>query len=267
MRFAILVALAVMIGGIAKAQDSPQQNSPEEVARAQRGASRLANIQRNWGAKMNSPGASISLKETSRKSTGRQTVVFYRIMTSGMPKEELYSLVLTSFDLQPKSVLEGISLDESGQAVCSGRQGACGDPAKPDDPIDLGLVAAKGEPKRFSLVSADGQVKAFTYVIPFPVRGTERGCSIEEVLLLQNAEAVLIQGSGFAANSEVGLRASSGAEQQEATLKADSSGAVFTVLLPYVKGKTDGSGKVTFESQACSPTLTYQWGLHSFHEE
>lgn len=262
MRFASLVALAILMGGNAEAQESPQ-----EVAQAQQGASRLANIQRNWGPKMNSPGASIILKETSRKSTGRQTVVFYRIMTLGMPKDELYQLVLTSFDLQPKLIQWGISLNESGQAVCSGRSGACGDPAKPDDPIDLGLVAAKGEPKRFSLVSADGQVKAFAYVVPFPIVGTDRGCSIEEVLLLQNAEAVLIQGSGFAANSAVDMKAKSETEQQEATLRADSSGGVFTVLLPCVKGKTDGTGKVTFASQTCSPTLTYHWGLHSFHEQ
>lgn len=267
MRLAALVVLAMVIGGNAFAQDSPEQNSPQAIARAQQGAARLANIQRNWGPKMNSPGASITLKETSRRSTGKQTVVFYRIIVSGMPNDKLYSLILTSFDLQPKSIMEGITLDESGQAVCSGQPSGCGDPGKPNDPIALGLVAAKGEPKRFSLVSQDGRVKAFTYVIPFPISGADRGCSIDAILLLQHGEAVLFHGSGFAANSAVHMNAMSETEQQENDLKADSSGDVFTVLLPYVKGKTDGKGTVTFESQTCSPSLTYLWGLHSFHEQ
>lgn len=267
MRLTALVVFAIVIGGNAFAQGSPEQNSPEAVARAQQGASRLANIQRNWGPKMNSPGASITLKETSRKSTGKQTVVFYRIIASGMPKDKLYTLVLTSFDLQPKPIMEGITLDESGQAVCSGQPGGCAGSGEENDPVDLGLVAAKGEPKRFTLVSEDGQVKAFTYVTPFPVTGVDRGCSIEAILLLQHAEAVLIRGSGFAANSAVHMKAMSETEQQESDLKADSSGDVFTVLLPYVKGKTDGTGKVTFASQTCSPSLIYEWGLHSFKEQ
>ncbi|MGH9730147.1 MAG: hypothetical protein ACRD4A_00500, partial [Candidatus Acidiferrales bacterium] len=240
----------------------------EEVARAQRGASRLADIQRNWGSKkMNSPGASITLKETSRRGTGSQTVVFYRIIADGMPKDKLYSLVLTSFDLQPKLILAGITIDERGQAVCSGLPGACGDREKPNDPVDLGLVAAKGEPKRFTLVSEDGTVKAFNYAILFPVQGADGGCSIEEILLLQHAEAVLLQGFGFPPNSTVHMKAMSETEQHEADLKADGSGDVFTVLLPYVKGKTDGTGSVTFASQTCSPSLTYQWGLHSYREQ
>jgi len=267
MRLAALVLLAIVAGGNAFAQDSPEQNSPEAMARAQQGASRLANIQRNWGPKMNTPGASITLKETSRRSTGKQTVVFYRIIASGMPKDKLYSLVLTSFDLQPKPIMEGITLDGSGQAVCSGHLGGCAEPGEENDPVDLGLVAARAEPKRFTLVSEDGQVKAFTYVIPFPVTGVDRGCSIEAILLLQHAEAVLIQGSGFAANAAVRMKAMSETEQQENDLKADSSGGIFTVLLPYVKGKTDGKGKVTFASQTCSPSLTYQWGLHSYKEQ
>ncbi|MHB8486558.1 MAG: hypothetical protein ACYDCM_12660 [Candidatus Acidiferrales bacterium] len=255
MRLAALVVLAIVIGGNASAQDSPEQNSPEAMARAQQGAVRLANIQRNWGLKMNSPGASVTTKETSRKSTGQQTVVFYRVFTSGMPKDKVYSLIVTPFNLQPMTAANGITLDDSGQAISSG------------SPLDLGVIAAKGEPKRFSLVSDDGQSKAFFYVIPFPVKGTDQGCSIEETLLLQHAEAVLLQGSGFPADSTVHVKASSETEMHEGDLKADASGDVSTVLLPFVKGKTDGTGNVTFSSQTCSPSLKYQWGLHSYQEQ
>lgn len=214
MRFLVVAALIAIACGSATAQDSAQDNSPEAVARAQQSALRLAQIQWRWGPRMNGPGVSVSLKETSRKSTGKETVVFYRIMTSGLPKDKTYELLLTSFDLQPRPITQGITLDESGHVL-----------GGPNDPLDLGLIAAKGEPKRFSLVSVDGQAKAFFYVTPFQT------------------------------------------ELHESDLKADSSGDVSTVLLPFVKGKTDGTGKVTFATPVCSPSVTYQWGLHSFHNQ
>lgn len=209
----------------------------------------------NWGSKLNSPGASVTVKETSRKSTGQQTVVFYRIFTSGMPKDKAYSLTITPFNLQPMTATDGLTLDASGQVLSS------------DSPLDLGVVAAKGEPKRFALVSDDGQSKVFFYVTPFPVKGTDHGCAIEETLLLQHAEAVLIQGSGFLANSTVHMKASSETEVHEGDLPVDASGDVSTVLLPFVRGKTDGTSRVTLSSQGCSPSLKYQWGLHSYQEQ
>lgn len=250
MRFLIPAVLITISCGSAIAQ-----GSPEAGAGAQQSVSRLASIQTNWGSKMNSPGASVTVKETSRKSTGRQTVVFYRILTSGMPKDKTYSLVTTPFNLQSMVATNGVTLDDSGQAMTSG------------SPLDLGVVAAKGEPKRFSLVSDDGQSKVFFYVTPFPVRGANRGCTVEETLLLQHAEAVLIQGSGFPPNSTIHVRASSEKELQESDLKADDSGDVSTVFLPFVKGKTDGTGTVTLSSQTCSPSLKYRWGLHSYQEQ
>lgn len=255
MRFASIVFLIALSASIAPAQVAVQDNSANAVARAQQSAGRLARIQMNWGAKMNSPGASVSLKETSRKSTGRQTVVFYRIFTSGMPKDKTYSLVTTPFNLQSMVATNGVTLDDSGQAMTSG------------SPLDLGVVAAKGEPKRFSLVSDDGQSKVFFYITPFPVKGTNRGCSIEETLLLQHAEAVLIQGSGFPPNSTVHVKASSEKEVHEGDLKSDDLGNVSTVFLPFVKGKVDGTSTVTLSSQTCSPSLKYHWGLHSYQEQ
>lgn len=253
---AVMVAVVIaIVCGSAIAQDSPEENSPEAVARAQQSVSHLANIQMNWGLKMSSPGVSVVVKETARKSTGQQTVVFYRIFTSGMPKDKTYSLVTTPFNLQSMVATNGVTLDDSGQAMTSG------------SPLDLGVVAAKGEPKRFSLVSDDGQSKAFFYVTPFPVKGTDHGCTVEETLLLQHAEAVLIQGSGFPPSSTVHMKASSEKEVHEGDLKADALGNVSTVLLPFVKGKTDGRASVALSSLTCSPSLKYQWGLHSYQEQ
>jgi len=68
-------------------------------------------------------------------------------------------------------------------------------------------------------------------------------------------------------NSTVHVKASAETEVHEGDLKADGSGNVSTVLLPFVKGKTDGIGEVTFSSQTCSPSLKYHWGLHSYQEQ
>ncbi|HEX5423993.1 MAG TPA: hypothetical protein VFW94_10615, partial [Candidatus Acidoferrales bacterium] len=159
------------------------QQPSELLTRAKQEATRLANIQRDWGPKLNSPGVGISLKEMGRQKTDKGTAVRYRIFATGFPPDGTYSLNTLDLNLNASTALEGITLDKSGLAICAGRPGTCSSGA-PDDPIDLEILAARGEPKRFGFVSQDGTTKAFISVIPFPIVGTDHGCSAEAILLL-----------------------------------------------------------------------------------
>jgi hypothetical protein len=223
----------------------------------------LANIQRNWGPKMNSPGVSIKLKENSREKLNGQTSVTYRLFASGFPKNLSFTIFTTGFDLRPVPAVQGVTLDDSGDAVCSGKPGMCsGD--KPGDPIDIKLVAAKGQPVRLALISSDGQLKAFTGIILFPITGSDRGCSIEAIRLTQNAEAVLLEGTGFAPSSDAHIRSSSEGESQETVVKADENGGIEQIQLPYVSGKANGITTVNVTSRKCNPSLSYNWGKDSY---
>jgi hypothetical protein len=236
---------------------------PREEAGAEQVVENLAKVQKGWGPKMNSPGVAISLKEISRRKVGDHRAVIYRLVGSGFSKEKSYSITTTPLDLQPTTILEGVTLDGLGQAVCAGRPGTCrGD--SPNDPVDLTLFAAKGEPKRFALISGDGQSKAFAYVIPFPILGVDRGCSVEVILLTQGAEAVLIHGSGFDPNSDVGMVATSEGETRQRDLKVGDDGDFWEVGLAYVKGKSKGTARVTLKSKTCGPSVSYDWGKDSY---
>jgi hypothetical protein len=227
---------------------------------------RLANVQKNWGPKMNTPGAAITLKETHRERTQSGTAVYYRLFGSGLENDAVYTLFSTSLGLATAPALEGVTFDPSGLAVCAGKPGTCTSD-RPNDPIDLAVFAAKGEPKRFAAISEDKESKAFTFVVPFPILGKDRGCTIEAILLTAKAEAVLIRGSSFAAGIEVHFTGVSEGETQQSDSKADGEGNLYVVALAYVKGKSRGKAKVTLQSAACSPSLSFEWGEGTDHNQ
>ena len=264
----LFLLLATVIAGVSPCAHLLGQATPNQSADTNTQISdsvqRVVNIQRNWGEKMNSPGASVNLKETSREKLNGQTAVVYRILTSGLSKTATYNIAQLPIDYRANILLEGVTLDESGQAICAGRPDTCGSADKPNDPIDLKFIAAKGEPKRLSLISSDGQAKAFVSVVPFPIVGSDRGCSVEAILLFRNAEAVLLHGYGFEPNSTVHHKTISEGEMHEGDEKVDENGVFYTAELPYVQGKVNGTAKVTMQSKKCNPSVSYDWGKDSY---
>jgi len=239
------------------------QTDAEDAARSRENASRLANLLTRWGPPMNSPGAEIHLKQIDERSEEGHRAIVYRLFATGFPKEGL-ALEEVSMDLEITPVMEGVSLDESGQAICPGKPGTCGDTAKPNVPVNFVVSAAKGEAKRFSLVSEDGMIKAFTYVVPFPISGKDAACSVEAILLSENADALLVRGSGFKPQAAVRHTVVSEGETQQSNITANQNGEFSDVELPATKGKTKGTAAASFQSNNCNPSLSYDWGEGSY---
>jgi hypothetical protein len=258
----LVTALVLVVGFSARPLFA--QTDAEDDARSRENASRLANLQVRWGPPMNSPGAEIHLKQISERTDDGHRAIVYRLFATGFPKGEGLALEEVSMDLEITPVMEGISLDDSGQAICSGKPGTCGDTAKPDDPINFVVSAAKGEPKRFSLVSEDGMIKAFTYVVPFPISGKDAACSVEAILLSENADALLVRGSGFKPRAAVRHTVVSEGETRESDVTANQNGEFTDVELPAAKGKTKGTATASFHSSDCNPSLSYDWGEGSY---
>jgi hypothetical protein len=64
--------------------------------------------------------------------------------------------------------MQGVSFDEGGVLVCSGRAGFCkGD--RPDAPINI-RATAQPERKRVAVVYPDGKIGGFAEAVPFPVQ-------------------------------------------------------------------------------------------------
>lgn len=225
---------------------------------------RVAAMHRAWGPKASSSGTSLLLQEFSRVQAEGHTVVRYRVITSGLSSQKLYSLVVWPLDGQPTEVLAGIAINDKGEAVCPGRSRTCGNAGKPDDPIDLSVSGGLAEPKRFGLVSADQLTKVFVTVIPFPNQSTDRGCVLEETLLVGNSEAVIIRGSGFPPHSKLGIQVMVDGEKQERSAEIGEGGTYETILLPYKKGLPKGRTAVAFRTDSCAPSLSFDWGTSSY---
>lgn len=216
-------------------------------------------MDRAWGPNLNSPHASISLRK-EKSDTG--PVVKYRLYATGLPRQSKYSLVTWPVtQLGPSTGLEGVTLNESGLAICAGLAGTCGSADKPNDPIDLTFIPVKGEPFRVALISAsDPKLKAFLKIVPIPNEAKDKGCSIQAVLLLPGAVEVAIEGSGFPPNAALTLETNSEGEQHSGTGKTDSNGNYFSVILPYVQGMQRGTAHVKLNAAECQPALSFQWG-------
>ena len=255
--------LLYVVVGLASLPALFAQTSEEEV-RARDTASRLANLQMKWGPSMNSQGVEIRFKQVSERTEEGHRAILYRLFGAGFPKNTKFEVEETSLDLQVTPVLDGVTLDDSGQAICLGTPDTCGDATKPNNPINFVVVAGKGEPKRFSFISEDGAIKAFAYVIPFPITGKDASCTVEVILLSENADAVLIHGTGFGPSTMVHRVASSESEKQEANIQPDENGEFYDVEFPSVKGKTEGTATTVFHSNECSPSVSYSWGEGSY---
>jgi hypothetical protein len=223
----------------------------------QEAAANLVKMHQAWGSAASSPNATLSIREQERSGK----IITFRLYTDGLRKDTVYSLVAWPVTQRgPSEALKGVTLDDSGLAVCAGRPGTCGSPDKPNDPIDLKLSPTQGEPVRLGLVSTDQSIKVFARMVPLPFRGEDRGCSVEATLLTPGSELVVIDGAGFPPNSEVVMDSNSEGERHGGKASVSSEGRYTSAILPYKQGVTRGTTTVSLKSDKCSPSVAFPWG-------
>jgi hypothetical protein len=247
----------IILGSILLPAFGQDTAAPSSTASAEETASRLVKMHDAWGPKASTPNMALSLKEASRE----RPVIRIRMYATGLPKEGVYTLLTWPVTQRgPSESLRGITFDESGLAVCAGTPGTCGTPDKPNDPIDVVLKPVPGEPSRLALISEDQSVKVFAKIVPIPLRGEDKGCSIEAVLLTPSSEIVFIEGTGFQPNSDVVMDSESEGERHGGKAKTDTNGRYVSAILPYKQGLARGTAKVTVKAPGCSPSVSFPWG-------
>lgn len=211
-------------------------------------------------AQMVPPGMSIEAKEISRTGkSGDNLVVQYHIFVKGAPSDTLFQEIQWPVTAdQPSAALEGVSVGKDGILMCAGRTPEqCGDPKKPDDPIEFITMPRKGEPTRLAFVSQN--IKIGTLIVPDPVEGHDKGCSLSAVRLTQKFELAFLSGSGYPPNTDVHYRVSSGEMTSDLVIKSDKNGTIrVSVLHPSKKSKDTVTVKIT--EAKCSPEVSYEWG-------
>jgi len=232
------------------------QAAPVDMEKNARNAAQaLLNAHQAWGKKLTTPGASIQAKEVEREGS----MVKYHLFVSGLPSDALYTVLSWPVTQpQPMRSIEGVSIGKDGIVMCAGRtEEQCGDPSKKDDPIEFAFNPAKGEPLRLALVS--GENRAFIVIVPDPIVGKDKGCTLSAVRLLPHFELVSFTGSGFAPNTQVTFDSHSYDERHPLTAQSDANGELHFSLLPFVAGHAKGT-TIVKGTGSCSPALTFAWG-------
>ncbi len=231
---------------------APARPSPQEVA------NQLAEAHEAWGPAISSTIASASLQEVARNGA----IYTYHLYAAGLPRERLYNIVAWPVNqLQPLVVIKGVTLDASGRAVCSGRLGTCGSLNTPDDPVKLSSTIAPGRPVRVGIEAQDGSASAYVKTVPTPIRGVDKKCTLEAVMLTPSGTAALIEVSGFTPNSEIDMQLLNGAQRDGGKTRVDEKGTYSATVMPVVEGVSEGTIKVNVMSAQCSPSLSFDWNV------
>lgn len=253
-RALVTALLTLALLDAAKPQDSALK--PSDVAPL---VQRLMDVEVGFD-KMVLPGMSIEAKEISRTGkSGDDLVVQYHIFVKGVPANTLFQEISWPVNHdKPFSPLEGISVGKDGILMCAGRTPEqCGDPKKPDDPIEFITKPRKGEPSRVAFIAQDFRIG--TVIVPDPIEASDRGCTLNAVRLTSKFELAFISGSGYPPNADVHYRVSGEATNDE-VIKSDESGTIRFSMIAYPGNKTKGTVTVKITESKCSPELSYPWG-------
>lgn len=154
--------------------------------------------------------------------------------------------------------MDGISVGREGILTCAGRNPEqCGDPKKPDDPIEFTVLPMKAEPSRFAFVSSDTRIG--TVIVADPIEAEDRSCTIRLLRMTRAFDLAFLSGTGYAPNADVHYTVLS-EMTSSFVIKADSTGKIRVGLVPYPGKKKQGTARVKINEAGCSPEVSWDWG-------
>lgn len=256
MRFDLLLILLVL--NLTCIPAFAQQPPPSDD-QVQQQVQRLMDIEVQL-EQMVPPGMSIVVKETSRKGkSGNGLTITNRIYIKGAPPDTVFQWLQWPVNQEkPTLALDGITAAKDGLLVCAGRKPEqCGDPNKPDDPIDFIATPLKGEPTRAIFIAQD--VKIAVVFVSDPVATTDRGCTLSATRLTSTFELAFFTGSGYPPNTDIHYRFTS-EKTSDRIIKSDNNGFIRVSLIPFPGNKREGTAKFRIMEESCSPEVSYKWG-------
>ncbi len=213
-----------------------------------------------WGEKFNSPGSALVVKETGRTRANGQTVITYNLFASGLPKDAEYSLWVRPAGGNPQAAADAF-INKDGLVV-SVLADAAHNVA--EDPINLKVVAGRGEPKQFAIISNDSRYRVFGAVVPFPIETTSGPCRISVTMMGPNYSAVSIVVTGLRPKEQIQIHQQSGSESGDSKERAAADGSYRATVFPFVKGQSSGKLAFAVTSGTCGVGIGIPWGQGSY---
>lgn len=210
-----------------------------------------------WGK--NSPGVELSAREGPRQHGASGTILIYSFVGQGFPAGKTYDLWFWIPGKKPERAIPGVSFDQRGVLICSGKPGGCVGQGF-DDPISIKTTAVLGEPKRFAVVSTDGQVAGFAEAVPFPIEATDKKCKLSVVRQTPMADVVAVRGTGFVPFEMLTVKGQFGSEQTTHSPTASPEGTWQAIMGTKAPGQDAGTATIKVSGQACSVSVSFPWG-------
>jgi len=140
-----------------------------------------------------------------------------------------------------------------------------GDPQKgiAEDPIDLKVFAARGEPLQFALISDDDRWRAFTQIVPFPLEKTSGPCHLSLLEKGPYYQFVSIEVSGFQPGETVRIDVKSEGQGGKSQAQADEQGFYTALISPVVRGMASGHARIMIAAKSCRIGAEFPWGAGS----
>jgi hypothetical protein len=210
----------------------------------------------------------LTLKEIGRTKTADGTQITYQLHGTGFTPEIRLSLVRWPLNQNIATVMDGITIDSSGTAICDTlAAGSCTKTMQAGAPVEVKATVAKGEAVRVALVAADKKHGAAVSLVPFPIESEDRGCKLQVIRGAKNDELVLVEGDGFGAAPNFAGGSESFGEKHPINAKPNQNGHFVVAMTPWVAGHDEGDTVVYAQTDTCSPTVSFHWGKDTYKAE
>ena len=215
--------------------------------------------------RIDTPGVSLTMRETGRTGSGRKLEVTYQWVAQGFAPESTYSLWRFRPQAEPLRILGNLTVDEWGVMIvnecdCGGGEWTPG-PLETVLPITIDTIAA-GEAFEFGILSDDMSVGAYATVFPVPLEVTDGDCRLVLERLNPGQTVYRAHVTGLVPNEA--LRIESGAEGTvlHGSGQADARGKFSAYVFPEVLGMRYGRADYRVYAESCGLQIDFQWGVH-----
>lgn len=210
-----------------------------------------------WGDELNTPGTKIEAHLMTRQARNGADYGFYDFYLTGAPRDQPYTIFQWPLgESEPQEVLAAyVSAD--GRLCMKANE--CHDTSGPY--VLLGFLSLPGLPHRIRIVSKDGKYKAVVMIVPKPIIGEDKRCSVEVIWAREDFSFAVIRGKGFPPNEEIKYLSNSAGETLKGSFKTNTHGEFTTGFGPGVKGKQKGTDEISFKASGCAPFVSYHWGI------
>jgi hypothetical protein len=192
--------------------------------------------------------------------------VRYRVLVPGAPQEPVYALAHWKIGGQIQVAYNQVYVNAKGLLMLHrprpDQQDK--DAVDPADELDLTLQTAAGEPVRYALTASENNLIVPGTVVPNSIEKEDGNCRLEARLAMPDAEGVLIYADALEPGAEVPFQAISEGESHPGSFHTNAKGHAAAVNLPYVKGKSAGTLKVSVAAKGCSVSIEIPWGKGTY---